>query len=110
MDGSRLIPLGIVNKERGAKDEKAATGAQAPELFRLSTEKDAYNLPSSRFVMEGVPAISALKGHSAGLRLGERLEGAVISAVFRDKKQRADGSLEGGIEGGFLLRQGNLPD
>lgn len=85
VDGSRLIPLGIVNKERGAKDEKAATGAQAPELFRLSTEKDAYNLPSSRFVMEGVPAISALKGHSAGLRLGERLEGAVISAVFRDK-------------------------
>lgn len=62
VDGSRLIPLGIVNKERGAKDEKAATGAQAPELFRLSTEKDAYNLPSSRFVMEGVPAISALKG------------------------------------------------
>lgn len=85
VDGSRLIPLGIVNKERGATDEKAATGAQAPELFRLSTEKDAYNLPSSRFVMEGVPAISALKGHSAGLRLGERLEGAVISAVFRDK-------------------------
>ena len=60
VDGSRLIPLGIVNKERGATDEKAATGAQAPELFRLSTEKDAYNLPSSRFVMEGVPAISAL--------------------------------------------------
>lgn len=85
VDGSRLIPLGIVNKERGATDEKAATGAQAPELFRLSTEKEAYNLPSSRFVMEGVPAISALKGHSAGLRLGERPEGAVISAVFRDK-------------------------
>ena len=51
VDGSRLIPLGIVNKERGATDEKAATGAQAPELFRLSTEKEAYNLPSSRFVM-----------------------------------------------------------
>lgn len=110
VDGSRLIPLGIVNKERGAKDEKAATGAQAPELFRLSTEKDAYNLPSSRFVMEGVPAISALKGHSAGLRLGERLEGAVISAVFRDKNSGLTVHWKAEFEGGFLLRQGNLPD
>lgn len=87
VSGSRLVPLGIVNRERDGKGEKNdASGRQVPELFRLSTEKEGYNLPSSRFVMEGTPTISALKGRAASPRLGERLEGAVISAVFRDKQ------------------------
>lgn len=85
VDGSRLIPLGIVNRERVAKGKKTAIGTRAPELFHLSTEKEAFNLPSSRFMMERVPAISALKGIPSGLRPGERTEGVVISAVFRDK-------------------------
>lgn len=52
VSGSRLVPLGIVNRERDGKGEKHdSSGGQAPELFRLSTEKEGYNLPSSRFVM-----------------------------------------------------------
>lgn len=83
--GNSLVPLGIVNRERPAQAENPA-GEQAPELFRLSTEKDAYNLPSSRFVMEGPPSISVQKGHAGSPRLGDRFKGAVISAAFRDKE------------------------
>lgn len=83
--GNSLVPLGIVNRERPAQAENPA-GEQAPELFRLSTEKDAYNLPSSRFVMEGPPSISVQKGHAGSPRLGDRFKGAVISATFRDKE------------------------
>lgn len=83
--GNSLVPLGIVNRERPAQAENTA-GEQAPELFRLSTEKDAYNLPSSRFVMEGPPSISVQKGHAGSPRLGDRFKGAVISAAFRDKE------------------------
>nr|WP_302600568.1 alpha-galactosidase [uncultured Akkermansia sp.] len=86
VSGNRLVPMGIVNKERPSGAENAVPREQAPELFRLSTEKEDYNLPSSRFVMEGAPSISALKGSAASPRLGERQEGDVVSAIFRDKK------------------------
>lgn len=85
VSGNSLVPLGIVNRERPSRMEGPA-GEQAPELFRLSTEKDAYNLPSSRFVLEGPPSISVQKGHAASPRLGDRFEGAILSAVFRDKE------------------------
>lgn len=68
ISGTRQVPLGIVNRERP------------------STEKEGYDLPSSRFVMEGPPAISALKGRTASPLLGERKEGTAISVTFRDKK------------------------
>ncbi len=42
--------------------------------------------PFLSFVMEGPPAISALKGCAASPQLGERKEGTAISVTFRDKK------------------------
>ncbi len=103
VDGSRLIPLGIVNKERGATDEKAATGApgsgivppfhgegrlQSP-LLPVCDGRSSRHQRIERAFRRPPPGGTAGRG-----RYFRRFPG---------QKQRADGSLEGGIEGGFLL-------
>lgn len=85
VDG-RLQPVEIVNKEYPSPASGSESEKQLPELFRLSTEDKTYNLPASRFTMEGNPVIGKVAADPKSPRLGERMPGAAISATFRDKE------------------------
>lgn len=86
VSGGQLIPMGIMNREYPSDTAATASEKQLSELFRFSTESQTYNLPASRFVMEGRPVIGKVQADPKSPRLGERLPGAAISATFRDKE------------------------
>lgn len=56
----QMVPLGIKNKEV-TSTENTVEG-EAPLMFSLSTDEASFNLPSSKFTVEGAPKMTSENG------------------------------------------------
>lgn len=91
LDDKHLSFQGLENKTLSPGAEGSKNNASSTELFRLSSEPGAsmsdevYNLPSSKFVLEGQPVITKIQADPKSPRLGDRFPGNMISATFKNE-------------------------
>lgn len=83
MEGKTLLSEGITNKKMPQSGN--TEGSPSSNLFLLSTQEDSFNLPSGKFVLQGKPVISSLKGTGQKTSgSGNSFPGKSISATFKE--------------------------